>query len=358
LAWGPAAPDAGEAPVVDVYTMGAGDLIFEHFGHAAICVTDQRAPNGRCYNYGTADFSTPIPLTWDFIRGRAKFWVSVTNRERMLAYYLRSDRSVWRQRLALAPEQAHALAEALEASTGESAKYYRYHHFLDNCTTRIRDHVDRVVAGALSQATAHVADGPSFREYAERGFAGDAPLLVAANVILGRAADHPTTDWEGMFLPEIFRRELEENLGAKPELVHQRKKIDEPQPTWLGEGLLATIGVVLTALIFGAWRTGPRAFRASLAVTSLVLGLFGAVLWSLAILSAFEELRNNEVLLVLFPLDVALAALPARLRLGYARARLAGLALVIVLSLLGAFVQPLAAAVALAAPPLALIARR
>ena len=50
-------------PLIDVYTMGPGDELFSRFGHAAICVIDTQSPLGRCYNYGTADFSTPGPLT-------------------------------------------------------------------------------------------------------------------------------------------------------------------------------------------------------------------------------------------------------------------------------------------------------
>ena len=33
----------------------------------------------------------------------------------------------------------------------EGAKYYRYHHFNDNCTTRIRDVLDRATGGRLSR---------------------------------------------------------------------------------------------------------------------------------------------------------------------------------------------------------------
>src|SRR5262245_3259388 len=229
--------------------MGVGDDIFEHFGHAAICVSDPESDRGRCYNYGTADFSTPVPLTWNFIRGRAMFWVSVADRERMMSWYRRADRSVWRQTLPLNEEQAISLAAALEKSTGESEKYYRYHHFLDNCTTRIRDHIDTVLEHTLSKRTGEPIDGPSYREYARQGFAGNAPLLVAAELILGRRSDLPTSPWEGMFLPEVFRRELEDKLGAKPVLVYERTKHDPPGAQWLGRGLLVSIGAFLALLI-------------------------------------------------------------------------------------------------------------
>src|SRR5947207_2198338 len=104
---------------VELYTMGPGDDLFSAFGHAAICVRDARSPAGRCYNYGTADFRTPVPLTFHFIRGRARFWVSVIDLPRLLWLYRGADRTVYRQRLPLPPAQADALAAALEASTDE-----------------------------------------------------------------------------------------------------------------------------------------------------------------------------------------------------------------------------------------------
>src|SRR2546430_2600622 len=107
------------APRIELYTMGADDDLFSAFGHAAICVIDRKTPQNRCYNYGTADFQTPLPLTWDFIRGRARFWVSVADLPAMLWMYRQADRTVYRQRLALTAEQAERLAAALDASTAE-----------------------------------------------------------------------------------------------------------------------------------------------------------------------------------------------------------------------------------------------
>lgn len=105
-------PAAPRLPVVEVYTMGPGEELFSAFGHGAICVTDEQSPLGRCYNYGTADFSTPGPLTWNFLRGRALFWVSVAPRPLMEALYRHEDRTLYRQRLPLPEAQIRRLVAA------------------------------------------------------------------------------------------------------------------------------------------------------------------------------------------------------------------------------------------------------
>jgi hypothetical protein len=345
---GSATAQAAEPPRIDLYTMGPGEETFTRFGHAAICVTDDRTPQGRCYNYGTADFSTPVPLTWNFVRGRAMFRVSVQDLQRMVAAYVRQDRSIWRQRLPLPPARAQEIADALEASTAQAVRFYRYHHFNDNCTTRVRDLLDRALGGALSNDRAR-HEGDSFRAYARAGFGGDVPLLLAAELLLGRPADERTSPWQAMFLPEVFRREVAARLGAQPELVYARQGPPPSGSMLLGRGALAGAGVLLAVLTLLGARLGRRARAATLATAGFTLGLAGLVLWALAVLSTFPELRWNEALLCLWPTDLWLPWAGRR----YLLVRLGALGLVALLSLVGALVQPLGAVLVLCAAPLA-----
>jgi Domain of unknown function (DUF4105) len=336
-------------PRIELYTMGPGDDLFSAFGHAAICVVDERSPRGRCYNYGTADFRTPLPLTWDFIRGRARFWVSVADLPTMLWLYRQEDRSVYRQRLALAPEVAERLAAALDASTAEAVKYYSYHHFDDNCTTRIRDALDRAAGGALHVGTDE--RGPSYREWARHGFQGHWPLLAVTELFLGRSADRATDRWTAMFLPSELRLDVWLRFDAPPELAYERRAPLERGSTQLGQLAFVLGGFALAILIALGALGGRGAWRASLVPASLVLGLVALVLDALALLSTFPELVRNEALLVFWPTDLALVLLPRPWLRRYAQARLGALALV-ALGHFAGLTQPLSP-LALAALPLA-----
>jgi hypothetical protein len=352
----PAGAGAEPATTIDLITMGAGDALFSRFGHAAICVTDARAPSGRCYNYGTADFRTPVPLTWDFLRGRALFWVAVDRLPRMLAAYAAEDRSVWRQRLRVSPEVARAIAEALEASTDERVRYYRYHHFRDNCTTRIRDVVDAATGGRLGDG-AHAHDGETFRAYARAGFAGDLPLLLVTELFLGRAADERTSPWQAMFLPDVLRAEVARRFDAPPvELVRRRAPPPANGARWLGRAALVVLGVGLALIVLAGGRVRDevdgRAMRARLALvpTALVLGLLGVVFWAMFVISKLPELRVNENDLVFVPFDLALPLLPRRWLRALLTARLVGFAAVLALHAVGLFVQPVEPALAALVP--------
>jgi len=337
------------AATVELYTMGRGEDLFSAFGHAAICVHDERTPLGRCYNYGTADFRTPLPLTWDFVRGRARFWVSVLDQQHMLGYYAGVGRTVWRQTLSLPPAQAESLAAALEASTDEKVKYYRYHHFDDNCTTRIRDLMDRALDGALGRARED--RGITFREWARQGFAGDWPLLVAVELLLGRSADRRTDTWTAMFLPSELRTVVEARLGAHAVVVVPGRHGPPDGSRWGGQLAFLVGGVLLAALILAGARAGRRSRRVALVLAGLSLGLVALVLDALALLSSFPELVRNEALLIFWPTDLLLGGIPRRWLRPYATARLVALGVVALLHL-GFLRQPLAPLL-LAALPLA-----
>src|SRR3989304_4438132 len=95
---------------VDLYTMGRGGDFLSTFGPAALCVSGGGAPaEGVCYNYGTSDFSRPIGLGWEVVRGRSRFWVSVSDLETMIAFFESEDRTIYRQRLPLTEKQAVSL---------------------------------------------------------------------------------------------------------------------------------------------------------------------------------------------------------------------------------------------------------
>lgn len=352
-------PDAGagrDLPRIDVYTMGPGEELFSRFGHAAICVTDEASRIGRCYNYGTADFSTPGPLTWNFLRGRALFWVSVAPRPLMEALYQNEDRTLYRQRLPLSPEVTRRLIATLHEADVRERTFYRYHHFSDNCTTRLRDLIDVATDGALRRGTQEATD-PPLRRYVYRGFTGETLLLTLTDLVLGRAVDRPTTRWQGMFLPDVLRAELQARLGAQPEVVYTRQA---PLPGELAASpSLADLGApargagwLLVVLGGGLGALCARRPRLGRAVTGLVLGCLGLLVWGLIAAAALPELRYNEVALVCWPTDLALLWLPPRPLVRYLQLRLLALLACALAAAAGLLVQPLGPVLALCALPL------
>ena len=339
----------GSAPTVDVYTMGQDSDLFERFGHAAICVT--RAEGTRCYNYGTTDFaSPPEELGWRFLRGDAKFWVSVWPLPRMLEVYRQHDRTVWRQRLPLSAAEARAVAARLEHDALPANRYYRYHHFDDNCSTRVRDVIDEGTAGRLS-ADGRRSLAASFRTLGKERLAGERVPLLFGDLLVGRRADQVVDVHDGMFLPDVLRAEITRRFGVAPRVVYQRQGPAFPKDPGSNVPYFVVPGLALGAL---AAALGQR--RWARALVGIALGLLALTVWGVALVSSVRELRFNELALVLWPTDFALAFLGLERARRYARLRLIALSLCALLSAVGALLQPVLPIIVLAGLPLFFVA--
>ncbi|HEX9622388.1 MAG TPA: DUF4105 domain-containing protein [Polyangiaceae bacterium] len=360
---------AAAAPVrLELYTIGPGDDLFERFGHAALCVVpsevraDGRAggtavrndtvPNARCYNYGTIDFgSPPEELGYQFLRGDARFWVSVWSLGRMLDVYRAADRSIYRQRLSLDEEAAERAATELAHDARPENREYVYHHLRDNCSTRLRDLLDRATDGALARAGRETLE-QSYRDLAAGALAGEPLLVMVGNVAVGRGIDRPVTRFEAAFLPDHLRLLARGALGAEPEIVYRRrgKPLGGEAPHTAGR--FAGLALVVAAAYIATCRFGRE--RLGAAFVGALCGLVGLALWALALVSTVPELQDNEILLLFLPTDVALGFLGARHRRIYVEARLVELAAASALRALGVLMQPLYAVLLI--PALAMLA--
>jgi hypothetical protein len=379
-----------ETPIVDLYTFEVGGEVFEKFGHAMMCLTyPDQVP--VCFNYGITNFDDPAALVWGFMQSKQKFWVDGERLDSMLAFYGSArasdfahlpenvptspggclvmeqadgtcgrggdgeDRTVWRQRLPLTDGQARAVADKLCTDTEPANKYYIYHHFNDNCTTRLRDLVDKTFDGKLKEGS----DKPfpeTFREFGRSGLAEYEPLIAFSDFITGRHLDRHPTEWQAMFHPNVLRQVIADKLGIQPELVYQRKG-----PPYATSGPSGRIWVVLIALLFSAplalWKwKGWRRERIAVAFASLPLVLLGLLLWTMFFVVTIDWVRWNEAMFLFLPIDLALPILGPRRREQYARVRLAMVVLVSLLCAVGLFRQPLWTPIITAFLPFALMA--
>ncbi len=334
------APGSGETPKIDLYTMGVGTMVVEKFGHAALCTRYPSNPRlDRCYNYGTTNFMDPAGLGWSFVRGRARFWVSIANPDQMIDLYIRRDRTVWVQELPISGSQARAIADKLEFDSLEENRFYIYHHYFDNCTTRIRDLLDTALGGILKQDSG-APFGATYRELSRRGFAESPGLLIASDYVLGRIGDDEPTLYEAMFLPAVLRDVVEDRLGIAPAVVYERKGAEPSREPSHVRLYMLFFGVILVAPIWVGWmRRTLRPFAMLPALSYLTL--LGVILWGLAVLCPLPMARYNEALLLFVPFDLVLLRMSLKNRQRYCQIRVSLVLLATVASLIGLLSQPL-----------------
>ncbi|MGE5181489.1 MAG: DUF4105 domain-containing protein [Acidobacteriota bacterium] len=343
-----------EPPQVILLTFGVGPRIFEKFGHAAICL---RQPHSErepvCFNYGVTSFDDTGAMAWNFLRGQQRFWVEPEAFDAMVRFYRAEDRDVFAQELALAPDQARAIEATLLHDVEDAHKYYVYDHFRDNCTTRLRDMIDRATGGKLS-AGADVPYALTYREIGYSGLSGLPFLKAVADYVIGRQLDDTPTVWQAMFHPDVLRAQVEQRLGAAPRQLYKRRGPPFPKDGPSDRGWALAIALVFALpLVVAQWRR--RLERAALAWSTLYLGLGGIAIWGLVAISSIPGVRWNEAVFVMMPFDAALPFLPVALRRRYARLRVAGLLLVSALASVGIFHQPLWIPILSAIIPLSIV---
>ena len=350
-----AKPHTSRPPEVLLYTFAVGPVIFEKFGHSALCLDYHGEYDTVCFNYGVTDFGAGARLVWGFLRSKQKFWVEPVPLRNLVWFYAKKeDRSIWKQALPLTPEQVTAIEDHLWGDLDESRRYYYYDHFYDNCTTRLRDIIDQATGGALKRDSGSLYP-VTFRDLGRRGMSEFPPLLVFSDFLVGRDLDHNPDLWEAMFLPDILREEVERRMGAKAEVVNLRK--GPPFPTSGPSGRPWVIAfALLFALPLALARLAGRLERVALGWALVPLVFFGVLIWSLIALSSIPALRWNEVALLFVPFDLAIPFLSAPRRRWYARVRVGIVLLVSLLAAIGVFKQPLWVPALVAFLPLAQLA--
>ena len=333
-----------DTPTIELVTMGIGALIWERHGHIALCVRYRNPGKDRCYNYGVAEFHKPLSMTWAFFRGAKSFWVEEQSTAQLIRTYVYRDRTVWVQPLKLEPKQRDEIIAKLAHDDQDAHRYYAYDHFLDNCTTRVRDIIDGATGGALRSMDEPPGD-ETFRDLARDGFFGKRIPLLVTDLAMGRSTDRVPTYWERMFLPQYLREAVHKRWNIAPYVLYERRGTPPLDDGPSGRVLLSLAILLLTAPAW-ATRLWGRFQRAGLAVAVVPYVLLGAVFWFLALVSPLDYVKWNETCLILLPTDLLLIAFlsPSRRRT-YARFRAGMLALIAILDLAAVLKAPLLAAI-------------
>jgi hypothetical protein len=323
------APQPGSELDVTLITFGLGQEVFERFGHNAIWLHDKVRGIDVAYDWGRFDFNQPRFLQ-RFLTGDTRYWMEASEAGAMLEGYQRIGRPITLQRLNLTSAQKLALRDFLRWNALDENKYYRYDYYLDNCSTRLRDALDRVLNGAIRAQTDTVRTSLTYRRESVRLTDGDRPIQTGIDIALGRPADAPLTDWESFFIPMRLRDRLRELTlptgadGVRVPLVIEEKYIapiagvpvvpereTSPRLIWR----LLPVGIVLAALLVGlrimaiSRRGAVWGLALFAAVWSLLCGMIGVILVLAWTATLHRFWAWNENLLQLSPLSLALVVL-------------------------------------------------
>jgi Domain of unknown function (DUF4105) len=127
---------------ISLLTCTPGEELNETFGHSALRVIDSNSVTDHVYNYGTFDFEDKN-FYIKFIKGRLRYFVNIDQYQEFVFFYKQTNRGITEQVLNLSEQEKQTIYQALIENVKEENKYYQYDFFLDNCTTRLRDIIEK-----------------------------------------------------------------------------------------------------------------------------------------------------------------------------------------------------------------------
>lgn len=206
---GTLAPAPGQRFRTDIFSVEPGDAAYSRWGHTALRIYDAQERRDYVFDYGRFIFDDRFLER--FMKNQPAYELGVMMRELMFRYYAHyENRRVYAQQLFLTDAEAQALLLRLLNNYRADQREYLYHHYRDNCTTRIRDIVDEHLGGALKTATFNQSADSTYRRTASAYLADDPPYWFVVDLIQGVVTDESISVWQEMFLPLNFMRRLDE----------------------------------------------------------------------------------------------------------------------------------------------------
>ena len=311
---------------VALVTMGPGDEMVTRFGHDALLVERAGAPD-RVYNFGTYNAESRSPSR--VLSGNLRYFLSVSRYGSTVKNYRRQNRGIVVQDLLLDPAEAEELARLLAENARPENSAYRYDFARDNCTTRVRDVLDRVTHGAL-RAIMKGASPYTFREHILRLTAPDPFVYFFFDLGLGAPADRTLDAWDDAFLPDRLAHyvaaakrsgpEGTRPLAAPEHSVFRADRAPSLETPPLRAPWYALAGTLFGAALAFARRRRARIDRAAAllgASFALVAGVLGVLLVVL-LLTNVNPLTHSNVN-VLFCPPWALALVVPNVRRAFGR---------------------------------------
>ena len=351
----------GDELTLRIAVMGPGNELYFWWGHIALMIDDAHSGESRFYDYGLFSFETDHFFT-NFALGRLLYSCGVSPSDLNIAGYIRTNRDVKFYTLDLPPEKRAEVRDFAENNVLPENRNYFYHHFKDNCATRIRDIIDLAVDGRFKEQFGEAPGRFTLRQHVRRHTWFSPFFDWMLNFLMGQDIDTPITIWEEMFLPAEIGNRIEnfsyvDSEGATRKLVsgvetvyraeNRPGVLDVPRKQWPRELAFSLAVSVLIGFFFFLQakkrRAGQILIGLSQSLAGLFFGGFGLVLFFMTFFTDHDYTYHNANLFFANPL--LLAAVPLGIRYALERDRRfvfeALLRLLWLLTALGIFVSML-----------------
>lgn len=304
-------------------TCSPGQEVYALYGHTALRLQNFTRGEDLVFNYGVFSFSQPH-FVWRFVRGQCDYMVVPIPWKYFTREYEERGSSITAQVLNLTPSEAARLYACMLEDCRPENRQYRYNFLYNNCTTKVRDAIERCVEGRVVYP-----DSIPLYTYRQmlRQYTAAHPWAQEGNdILLGSAVDTALSARAAMFAPEYMLRYAEnayvyaENNDKRPLvldteiLLQKRPQTVEPEfPLSPTQAMLVLLAFAVLILLL------ERLFNRQCWLWDAILlagqGVAGLLLLFMFLFSEHPAVDSNWQIWVLNP--IALVALPMVVKAAY-----------------------------------------
>jgi hypothetical protein len=186
--------------LVYLITCGPGTETYSIYGHSALRIVIPGKQTDVVYNWGVFDFNTKN-FAWKFAKGRLDYLLIAEPPRGFLQEYFFEKRYVYSQKININPIETRRLVELINENLQPENVKYRYDFFYDDCSTRIRDLLEKSIGDKLKYPPPETGKIPTFRDMVAR-YQNPYPWLrFGVDLIMGSTSDKKSRFRDRMFLP-------------------------------------------------------------------------------------------------------------------------------------------------------------
>lgn len=210
---------------ISLLTCTPGEDLYSTFGHSALRIKDSVANNDIVYNYGTFNFEEPGFYT-KFIRGKLLYYLSTEDFNSFVNFYKQDNRGITEQVLNLNCREKKRITYLLQTNLLPQNRGYKYDFLFDNCTTRLRDILEKAADSTVHFAKV-VKDKKTFREliYEYLDSNDQQWSKLGIDALLGAKTDAVMDKRQVMFLPDYLLKCFDSSYNGNKPIVQSKQNL-------------------------------------------------------------------------------------------------------------------------------------
>lgn len=227
-------PRLSRTAQISLLTCAPGQELYSTFGHSAVRVCDPPSSIDLVFNYGTFNMQQPNFYLL-FVRGRLKYNLSLSYFDQFMYEYRNDKRMVVEQVLNLSAEQKQKMFDFLVWNYRPENRAYLYDFLFDNCATRFRDILPKVLNGKNYAFDRTIEQRKlTFRDLLDQYLENSPWEHIGINIILGAPTDRICTAEDCMFLPDYLhdafaKTIVRDSLGKEIKLASPDRICYQPE---------------------------------------------------------------------------------------------------------------------------------